>query len=401
MTAPAGTPLFSILLPTRNRLDLAKGMIETLRAQKNPDWELIVADNASDEDVGGYLRTLGDERIRCLRSDDPLPVTANWNRAIDAARGRLVVMMGDDDGLVPGFLDHVVALLRDAPDAEALYCGAWHFAFPGAMDMYPDGALTDVTRMQRPLRTRTRPEVLPREEARALALAGLAMRCDYAFNMQHFVFTRALLTRMRAHGPVFQGPFPDFYAANMALLLSDRVLAVPRPMVVIGISRKSYGHHHFRGDEARGAAFLGIDAMLAGDDQRLVDALLPGPVMNTAWMLSVAQVGAHLGLPVDVARYRRLQILSMLLAPDPHAFHAELRPRLRRSERLLAAALMGFRSLAKLGLGKRERGLAGRLHPLLARQYLPPPDPAPQPRIGGLADMAALFDHLAASGSTA
>ncbi len=397
MTAPQDTPLFSILLPTRNRLGLAKGMIATLLGQTCQDWELIVADNASEEDVGGYLAGLRDPRIRWLRSDEALPVTDNWNRAIDAARGRLVVMMGDDDGLVPGALARIAALARDFPDAEAIYCGAWHFAFPGAIAVYPDGALTDVTRLQLPLRGRHTPEPLPREEARALALAALAMRCDYAFNMQHFVFTSRLLGRIRAHGAVFQGPFPDFYAANLALLLAASVLAVPEPLVIIGISRKSYGHHHFRGDEAAGAAFLGIGAMLAGPEAGLAGALLPGSTMNSAWLLSVARVGAHLDLPVDVARYRRLQVLGLLLADDPRALHAALRPHLFGRERLLADLLLGLRRVTRALLWGRGRGLMGRLHTELARQYPPPPDPPPQPRIGGIADMPALFRFLAAA----
>ena len=97
------TPRFSVLLPTRNRIDLLEEAIETVRAQDYADWEIIVSDNASAEDVRGLVERIGDPRIIYLRSDTPLPVTANWNRAMDAARGHNVVMLGDDDGLTPGY----------------------------------------------------------------------------------------------------------------------------------------------------------------------------------------------------------------------------------------------------------------------------------------------------------
>ena len=41
------------------------------------------------------------------RSDESIPVTDNWNAAIDAASGEQVIMLGDDDALMPGFLEAV------------------------------------------------------------------------------------------------------------------------------------------------------------------------------------------------------------------------------------------------------------------------------------------------------
>jgi glycosyltransferase involved in cell wall biosynthesis len=102
-------PKFSVLLPTRNRASLLVEAIETVRAQDFEDWEIIVSDNASIEDVRGIIENIADPRIVYLRSDEPLSVTDNWNRAIDAAQGRWIVMLGDDDGLVPGYFQNMQA----------------------------------------------------------------------------------------------------------------------------------------------------------------------------------------------------------------------------------------------------------------------------------------------------
>ena len=42
---------FSVLLPTKNRLELLKSAIWSVREQNYDNWEIIVADNCSQEDI--------------------------------------------------------------------------------------------------------------------------------------------------------------------------------------------------------------------------------------------------------------------------------------------------------------------------------------------------------------
>lgn len=55
---------FSVLLPTRNRLTFLRYAIESVRRQPETDWEIIVSDNASEEDIAGYVLGIGDARDR-------------------------------------------------------------------------------------------------------------------------------------------------------------------------------------------------------------------------------------------------------------------------------------------------------------------------------------------------
>src|SRR5215475_8443107 len=194
---------FSVLLPTRDRLDLAKDAIQTVRRQSYANWELVVADNCSRENVAEYVSTLSDSRIVCIRSDIPVPVTDNWNRALNAASGDYVVMLGDDDGLVPGYFDRLLAVIDKLDNPDFIYHGAYHFAFPGVLASMPTGGLTDVTRYYYFLRGSETVKLLPREEAQAAAKAALDMRAYYAFNMQHFLFNRRFLAQMIKFGSFF------------------------------------------------------------------------------------------------------------------------------------------------------------------------------------------------------
>ncbi|MGL4243065.1 MAG: glycosyltransferase family 2 protein [Beijerinckiaceae bacterium] len=396
-------PTFSVLLPTRNRLDLVRGAVETVRRQDFTDWEIILADNCSDDDVAGYAAALGDARVRYIRSDEPLPVTANWNRAIDAARGDYIIMLGDDDGLTPGYMSRMLAEMEASGDADFAFHGAYHFTFPGVLPSVPEGSLVDATRNHAFLGSRTESGVLPRAEAETVACAALRLTALYGFNMQYFLFRRCFIERLRRYGDVFQGPFPDFYVANLAMLIAERVWLVPRPMVVVGISPKSYGFHHFNNREGQGTDFLGIGGYLADRSGAGAD-LLPGPTINSAWYLSVALVAKHLGqnspAKLGTDRYRRLQIFACEAA----AARGELKPetvdglagRLGVSEQLYRQFLRLLMVPARLLPREPQARWLRLLSSLLARQYPRHPPVLPPAQKGAHASMLDVFGTLAA-----
>ena len=341
-------PEFSVLLPTRNRASLLVEAIETVRAQDFEDWEIIVSDNASIEDVRGIIENIADPRIVYLRSDEPLSVTDNWNRAIDAAQGRWIVMLGDDDGLVPGYFQNMQAACLKLNSPDVIYHGAYHFLAPDVLPGQAEGRLSDVTKMHSLLLGHQGPSLLPRGQCEAAARAALDMRAIYGFNMQYFLFRAEFLEKMRRFGPVFRGPYPDFYAANMALLIADTVGVVPAPMTVIGITRKSYGYFHFNNNESAGMDFLANHDFTKHVPADLRKHLLPGSFMNTLWLVSVALVRDSLSnthnLNLGIKRYRRLQILDSGLNHSPNGSAAArernaLLPLLSVVERMLLLAL--------------------------------------------------------------
>ncbi|MGH8247567.1 MAG: glycosyltransferase [Gammaproteobacteria bacterium] len=402
------TPIrFSVLLPTKDRRELLIGAIATVQRQTYDHWELVVADNCSSDDVAAYVRSLKEPRIVYTRSDVPLPVTANWNRALDAASGDYVVMLGDDDGLIPGYFERCLAALDEVGTPEFLYHGAYHFAFPGVFPQYPDGYLRDVSWFRNVLCHGSRAILLPREEARSAAQMALNMTAAYGFNMQHFLFGRAFLRKMGAHGPVFRGPFPDFYAANLAMLLAERIGLVPEPLVIIGISPKSYGFFHFNNREAEGASFLDNEACMDAVPTALRERLLPGSYMNTAWLVSVALIEETLQHRADVRpavrRYRTLQINRLLCdallrqgsgIPMSGAWN-----RLGLDEKVYALALSLVLAPLRMFPHALRRKVAGVIDHL-GKQYLPPRRPVRH--IAGVRanDILDVFQILANEGQT-
>ena len=302
---------FSVLVPTRNRVEYLRYAIESVRRQDYDDWELIVSDNFSEDDIEGFVASLRDDRIRYFRTEAFISVTANWNNALSKATGDYVVMLGDDDCLMPHYFARMLSLIEGYDGPEMVYTGGYLYAYPGVLEGHEDGLLQQFENATF-LRGATGPVWLEKAEALQLVRHSMAFRARFAYNMQYSLVSRKLLDKLARTGAVFQSPFPDFYATNAMFLNADRVLADPRPFVAIGITPKSYGFYFFNNREQEGVDFL-KSLSLPTVPEDLSRVLLPGTNMNTSWLLAVetlkANYGREFGLRVSRRRYRMLQII--------------------------------------------------------------------------------------------
>jgi glycosyltransferase involved in cell wall biosynthesis len=300
----------SVLLPTRNRLDLLVKAVESVRRQDYDDWEIVISDNASTEDVAGYVAGLDDSRVRLLRSHHVLSVTENWNRALDASAGDYVVMLGDDDALLKGYMrtlaDEVIRL--DRP--EVIYTEAVQYAYPNVFPWHPDPfvqiAYCGFMKSAQPFK-------LDRSLARACVDASLRFQITFGFNMQYFLVSQEVLTRLRRDGSFYHSPYPDYYAANALLLNASSIVVHPSPIVVIGISPKSFGYFYFNDREREGGAML-KNQLSPELFTRLERWLVPGEDMNTNYLAAMEMLVKHFGadhdLHVRYENYRFTQFRS-------------------------------------------------------------------------------------------
>lgn len=97
-------PELSVVVPTRNRIDLLAQTLYTVLAQQAVDLEVVVVDDASDDDTARWLAAHPDPRVRSVRLDTPAGVAGARNAGIDDARGRWVGFVDDDDLWMPGKL---------------------------------------------------------------------------------------------------------------------------------------------------------------------------------------------------------------------------------------------------------------------------------------------------------
>ncbi len=301
---------FSVLLPTRNRLDLLKLAVETVRRQDYGEWEVIISDNFSDQDVEGYVRSIGDQRIKYYRTDRFVPVTENWNLALEKSSGDYVIMLGDDDGLMRGYFAIARSLIEKFNFPDLLYTKAYLYAYPGVMPGYPDGFLVEAG-CGRFFRLSGEPFLLDRREGKKLVRDSMNFRLSFDYNMQYSLVRREFIDSTRAKGSFFQSPYPDYYASNVLFLKAKTILIIPKPLVAIGISPKSFGYFYFNKRERQGTEFLkNLSPQI--DIGHLRDVILPGTDMNTSWLLAMETLklnyGSELDSGVNHRRYRYLQI---------------------------------------------------------------------------------------------
>ena len=119
--APLRTsPLVSVILPTRNRAAQLPRALSSVLDQTYPHWELVVVDDAGDDDTAGVLAAFPDPRIHYHRIDHR-GVCGARNHGLAQALGDIVAYLDDDNTMHPGWLKAVVWGFEQHPEADAAY----------------------------------------------------------------------------------------------------------------------------------------------------------------------------------------------------------------------------------------------------------------------------------------
>ncbi len=113
-------PKVSFILPAYKRRYLREA-IDSILAQTYRDFELVVVDDASPENLKEIIDTCQDDRIRYYRNEQNIgfnDLVAAWNHAIEFAKGDFLVLASDDDVYKPMFLDTLLALALKYPQVD-------------------------------------------------------------------------------------------------------------------------------------------------------------------------------------------------------------------------------------------------------------------------------------------
>ncbi|MEE4451717.1 glycosyltransferase family 2 protein [Novosphingobium resinovorum] len=125
-------PPVTVIVPTRNRVDLLRPCMEGLARTDYPDMDVIVVDNGSDDPATlAFLDALDPARHTVLRAPGPFNFSALNNLAARQARGELLCLLNNDiEVRAP---DWLAIMARHALREEV---GA-----VGARLLYPDGRI--------------------------------------------------------------------------------------------------------------------------------------------------------------------------------------------------------------------------------------------------------------------
>ena len=112
---PSPAPLVSLIIPTRNALNLVKTAVQsTLSVTAYPNFEIIVVDNDSDDPATiAWLDSLAygpNPKVRVIRYHKPFNYSAINNFAVGEAVGQVVGLLNSDvEAIDPGWLTEMVS----------------------------------------------------------------------------------------------------------------------------------------------------------------------------------------------------------------------------------------------------------------------------------------------------
>ena len=107
-------PLVTIAIPTFNRPEQLREAVASALAQSYPALEVLVGDNGASDSVRAWCDSVArdDARLRYQSYGRNLGMAGNWNALADGAQGEMLVLLADDDRLLPDFTTALVAVLQ-------------------------------------------------------------------------------------------------------------------------------------------------------------------------------------------------------------------------------------------------------------------------------------------------
>lgn len=113
-----------IFVPFWGDPGLLYATVESVRAQSDPDWRLIVIDDCyPDTSVPAHFAAIDDERISYTRNEVNLGITENYREAIRRATTEHIVILGCDDLLHPNYLEVITRTIAAVPQADVIQPG--------------------------------------------------------------------------------------------------------------------------------------------------------------------------------------------------------------------------------------------------------------------------------------
>lgn len=235
----------TVLMPTRNRADLARRGIASVLAAGTRLVTLVVSDNSSDpaeaRALESYCRSIDDARLHYVRPPGSMPMAEHWAWALDVALGKSdathVTVLQDRMQFLPGAIDCIGAIAEAAPQRVLAYL----------MDYVDD--------------YRTPVRVIQREWCGALFevpsafILAKVSRAEIWFRalprLINCVVPVSVIAEIAARFGTICGPLaPDYGFAFRCLALVDAVSYVDRPCLVQYGLHRSTGMNYSRGATA-------------------------------------------------------------------------------------------------------------------------------------------------------
>jgi glycosyltransferase involved in cell wall biosynthesis len=112
----------TVAIPTFNRGEMLRPLLESVRKNARPGDELIVSDDGSTDETALIVQSFSEFRL--VRHDQNVGMVENWNTCLRLASREWICILHDDDILLPGGLDALRCVC--AKVAQPALITHWH-----------------------------------------------------------------------------------------------------------------------------------------------------------------------------------------------------------------------------------------------------------------------------------
>jgi glycosyltransferase involved in cell wall biosynthesis len=114
----------SICIPTYNQTKYLRKTLDSIVSQTYKDFELIISDDSSSDDVSQLLKEYRDKlSFHYVRNRPGLGSPQNWNYAISLAKGRWIKIMHHDDWFAESNTLEKMMLVADKNPNSLIFAG--------------------------------------------------------------------------------------------------------------------------------------------------------------------------------------------------------------------------------------------------------------------------------------
>lgn len=229
-------PLLSIVIPTRNRQQYCIAAIEHILSLSCATFELCVQDNSDDNQIEKYIANHPiDQRLVYNHVSHRLNSVHNMDAAISMATGLYVIMIGDDDTILPEIFDIVEWARCNNVDSLCARQSVVYY-WPGA---YP-GAKSGIMKMIIPAKSNKDDWSINRKLDKLFS-KGITRFLDYKLpKIYHGLIRRDRLQEVKAKtGHYFGGLSPDIYSTIALCSVVQNHIILEQAITVMGACRAS------------------------------------------------------------------------------------------------------------------------------------------------------------------
>lgn len=237
-------PILSVLIPTKNRQKTAICAIrEASKVGSSEDVEIIVQDCSDDSSLYQMIQEDGlEDRVVYQKEDRPVSMTENWNLGVVHVTGEYLIIIGDDDTVLPGIVE--VAKWAKKCDYDAVK--PKQYPFYG----WPD--LLDKELASKAIIREFTGQVDIVETAQALKEYSRTGDQYGALPMvYHGLVRQSVMQKLLVQtGQYFHGLSPDIYSAFAVAVNIPRYAYIDYPISMLGASVRSNSSRTKRSSEA-------------------------------------------------------------------------------------------------------------------------------------------------------